>query len=342
MQLWDIVSPANLTVFARTVPDEFPDSLNRFLPDRIINGIKSRVARKTRTNVVAQYRAYNAETPIGSRPLSIAVTEVLLPPVGQKLMLTEWERLSLEAARNGGTALDDMVATVYDDVENSVRAVRNRAELARGDFLTDGKFSLVAENGLTIEADFGLPGTHVVTAAVLWSVVATSTPLSDEQAWVLVVKNDSGKAPVAAITSSTVVGYLLRNAEYRAAYWGGNAGAQPNLNRSQLAQVRSDNGLPLIHEYDHQLYVNGANARVIPVNRFILVTDGVGESQWGLTAEALDFATTAAVDFVLHDAPGLVASAWKSPDPVTGWTKTNATFMPVAADINGLFSATVA
>jgi len=123
MQLWDIVSPANLTVFARTVPDEFPDSLNRFLPDRIINGIKSRVARKTRTNVVAQYRAYNAETPIGSRPLSIAVTEVLLPPVGQKLMLTEWERLSLEAARNGGTALDDMVATVYDDVENSVRAV---------------------------------------------------------------------------------------------------------------------------------------------------------------------------------------------------------------------------
>jgi len=341
MQLWDIVSPADLTVFARTVPDELPDSLNRFLPDRVIAGIKSRIAKKTRTNVVAQYRAYNAETPIGNRPISVALTEVLLPPVGQKLMLTEWERLSLEAARNGGTALDEMVATVYDDVENSVRAVRNRAELARGDFLTDGKFSLVAENGLTIEADFGLPGTHVVTAAILWSVVATAVPLSDEQTWIQVLKTDSGKPPVAAICSSTVIGWLLRNAEYRAAYWGGGAASQPNLNRAQLAQVRSDNGLPPLNEYDHQLYVNGANARVIPVNRFILVTDSVGESQWGLTAEALDFATTAAVDFVLADAPGLVSSAWKSPDPVTGWTKTNATFMPVAADINGLFSATV-
>jgi len=156
MQLWDIVSPADLTVFARTLPDEFPDSLDRFLPDRLIAGIKSRIAKKTRTNVVAQYRAYNAETPIGNRPISVAVTEVLLPPVGHKLMLTEWERLSLDAAHNGGTALDEMVATVYDDVENSVRAVRNRAELARGDFLTDGKFTLAAENGLTIEADFGL------------------------------------------------------------------------------------------------------------------------------------------------------------------------------------------
>jgi hypothetical protein len=36
-----------------------------------------------------------------------------------------------------------------------------------------------------------------------------------------------------------------------------------------------------------------------------------------------------------------VASAWKTPDPVTGWTKVNATFMPVAADIAGLLSAKV-
>jgi hypothetical protein len=340
MQLWDIVSPANLTVFARTVPDELPDSLARFLPDRIIPGIKSRIAKKTRTNVVAQYRAYNAETPIGSRPVSVAVTEVLLPPVGQKLMLTEWERLQLEAARNGGSSLDEMVATIYDDIENSVRAVRNRAELARGGFLNSGKFSLVAENGLTIEADFVLAGTHKPTAGTIWSN-PVALALTDEQAYVKVVKDDSGKAPIAAITSSTIIGYLLKNNEYRSAYWGGNAGSQPNLNRAQLNQVRSDNGLPVLVEYDHQLYVNGANARVIPQGKFILVTDGVGESQWGLTAEGLDFATTGAVDFVLADAPGLVASAWKSPDPVTGWTKTNATFMPVAADINGLLSATV-
>lgn len=340
MQLWDIVSPADLTVFARTVPDELPDSLNRFLPDRVIAGIKSRSAKKTRRNVTAQYRAYNAATPIGIRPVTVSLTEILLPPVGQKLALTEWERLNLELAQSGGTALDAMVATVYDDVENSVHAVRNRAELARADYLVDGKFTLAAENGLTIEADFGLAGTHVVTAAILWGA-ANAVPLSDEQTWVQVIKTDSGKPPVAAICSSTVIGQLVRNAEYRAAFWGGNAGAQPNLNRAQLAQVRSDNQLPPLVEYDHQLEVDGVNTRLIPTNRFILVTDNVGESQWGLTAEGLDFATTAAVDFLLTDAPGLVSSAWKTPDPVTGWTKTNATFMPVASDIAGLLSATV-
>ena len=65
MQLWDIISPADLTVFARTVPDEFPDSLVQFLPDRILSGIKSRSAKKSRRNVTAQYRAYNAATPLG-------------------------------------------------------------------------------------------------------------------------------------------------------------------------------------------------------------------------------------------------------------------------------------
>jgi len=340
MQLWDIVSPADLTVFARTLPDDLPDSLNRFLPDRVLSGIKSRSAKKSRRNVTAQYRAYNAATPLGIRPVTVSLTEVTLPPVGQKIALTEWDRLQLDAAQNGASALDAMVATIYDDVENSVRAVRNRAELARGQFLNTGKFSLVAENGLTIEADFVLDATHKPAAAILWGA-ANAVPLSDEQAWVLVVKADSGKAPIAALCSSTVIGALLRNAEYRAAYWGGNAGQQPNLNRAQLNQVRSDNFLPPLVEYDHQLEVAGANTRLIPTNKFILVTDSVGESQWGITAEGLDFATTNAVDFVLADAPGLVASAWKTPDPVTGWTKVNATFMPVAADIAGLLSATV-
>ncbi len=340
MQLWDIVSPADLTVFARQVPDEIPDSLNRFLPDRVIAGIKSRSAKKTRRNVTAQYRAYNAETPIGIRPVTVALTEITLPPVGQKLPLTEWERLNLEAAKSGGSALDEMVATVYDDVENSVLAVRNRAELARADYVVDGKFTLAAENGLTIEADFGLDVTHKPTAAILWGA-ALAVPLSDEQTWVQVLKSDSGKPPIAAIASSTVIGALLRNAEYRAAYWGGNAGEKPNLNRAQLNQVRSDNGLPPLVEYDHQLEVDGVATRLIPTTKFILVTDSVGESQWGLTAEGLDFATSNAVDFTLPDAPGLVSSAWKTPDPVTGWTKTNATFMPVAADIAGLLSATV-
>ena len=66
---------------------------------------------------------------------------------------------------------------IIDDIENHVRAIRARLELAAGDLLTDGKFSLVDENGLTLEADFQVPTAFLPTAATLWTDTANSTPL---------------------------------------------------------------------------------------------------------------------------------------------------------------------
>mgnify|MGYP005822221227 CR=1 FL=1 len=39
--------------------------------------------------------------------------------------------------------------------------------------------------------------------------------------------------------------------------------------------------------------------------------------------------------------PRIVASSWIADDPVTLWTKANATVLPVIGDINGLFVAEV-
>lgn len=341
MQLWDIVPAPDATAFARVVPDDLPNSLDRFLPNREIQGVKSRVARRTRTNVVAKYRAYNAETPIGERPEAVAITEVTLPPIGQKLLVTEWERLWLEMNSGSGGALEGMITQIYDDIEANVRAVRNRLELARADLLVDGKFTLAGENGLTLEADYSLAASHKPVPATLWSS-AVSTPLSDEIAWHQVVKTDAGRPAIASIASSTVIGYLLKNDEYRSAYWGGNATAQPNLSLAQLNQVRADRGLPPLVEYDHQLSVGGVSTRLIPVDRLIMVTADLGETQFGITAESLELVGSNAVDFTRADAPGLFAAAYREPDPVTGWTKVTGVAMPVLADVNGLLSADVA
>jgi hypothetical protein len=241
-----------------------------------------------------------------------------------------------------GGALAGMIAQIYDDFEANTSAIRNRIELARGDLLVDGKFTLAGENGLTLEADYSLPADHKPAPATLWSDLANSTPLTDELAWVKKVKDDSGEAPVASIASSTVIGYLLKNAEYRSAYWGGNAAAQPNLNRAQVNQLRVDNGLPPLVEYDHQLSVGGVSTRVIPIDRIILVTADLGETQFGITAEALELVGSNAVDFTREDAPGLFAAAYREVDPVTGWTKVGGTCMPVLANPLGLLCADVA
>ncbi|MER6734624.1 major capsid protein [Streptomyces puniciscabiei] len=49
-------------------------------------------------------------------------------------------------------------------MERHVEAINSRLELAAGDVLTDGKFSLSGENGLTLDVDFGVPAANMPIA----------------------------------------------------------------------------------------------------------------------------------------------------------------------------------
>jgi len=340
MQIWDAISPADVTAFARAVPEDIENSLARVLPNRQLQGIKSRVVRTTRRNVAAMYRAYNAETPIGQRPAAVAVTDVTLPPVGQKLPLYEYDQLALDALRSGSSGLDRVLEAVYDDTESNIIAIRNRVEVARGQYLATGKFALTGENALTIEADYGLANDHKVNPSVLWGA-SNATPMADEQAWVQKVIDDSGQAPQYAVTSSRVRNAMLAAADYRAAAYPGAGTNAPNLSIERLNGVRAEHGLPPLFIYDGRVEVNGSVVRVIADDLFILATGSVGETQFGITAEAISLAGSNAVDFTTTDTPGIFAAVYKTVDPVTVWSKATATVMPVAGDINGLLVADV-
>src|SRR5574343_424275 len=135
---FDYVQPAELTGYVREVPAPLELTLNRFLPDRLIHDVEAAWDIVTRTNRAATYRAYDAETPIGKRD-QFSRARVALPPLGQKLVVGEEERLQLERVRSGGDSRNRLVEAIYNDADTNVRAVYNRAELARGDVLTDGK-----------------------------------------------------------------------------------------------------------------------------------------------------------------------------------------------------------
>ncbi|WP_404870861.1 major capsid protein [Kitasatospora griseola] len=66
-----------------------------------------------------------------------------------------------------------------DDAERHIEAIRSGLELAASDVLVDGKFTLDAEKGLTIEIDFGVPAGNMPTVARPWSD-PTSDPIRDE------------------------------------------------------------------------------------------------------------------------------------------------------------------
>jgi hypothetical protein len=338
MQIWDIINPLDATAFTRMLPDMLPNSLNSVVPARTVQANKSRRAKFSRTNVTAKFRSYDAETPIGQRPDVVTVTEWQLPPIGQKLPVTEGEMLRLQLEMSGGSpsALAALVQQMWDDFEQNVRAIRNRAELAIGDLLMDGKFTLADENGLTLEADWGLPDTHIVTPGTKWDQ-AGATPLTNEKTYIQTLLIDEiGTEPAWVRASTACINALLANAEYRAAAYP-LAATPPTLSGlAQLNAVRAEHNLPPITRYDHKLSVDGATTSVIDTKKFIIGIDGYAEYQWGISAESLALVRRSNGAFLVTDAPGLVSAVYTEEDPVTSWTKTSGVGMPVVSEPKGL------
>jgi hypothetical protein len=338
----DYVDPAALTAFVREVPRPANQILNQFLPDRVLNDIEAVIDSVTRVNRAAKFRSYDAETPIGQRD-GLTQNRVMLPPLGQKTVLGEFERLQLERLRTGGQANQGLIDAIYNDAETNTRAVRARMELARGDVLVDGKFTLTAENGLTLETDWGVPAGNLVAPGTPWSTVATATPLADLVSWTDTYTALNGEPPAFALTSRSVVGNLLRNAEIRGL--AASLGGTPSIvTRQQLQTVLEAHALPTIIEYDTQVNVNGTDQRVIPADRFVMLPQDpstLGYTAWGITAEALELAGVSNPTIAFDDAPGLIGVVLKEGDPVRTWTKVTGVGMPVIVDPNRLMVADV-
>jgi len=327
----DYVTPAELTGYVREVPLPTGQILNRFLPDQRVNDIEAAWDEATRTNRAAKFRAYNAPTPVGRRD-SFTRSRVTLPPLGQKTVIGEWERLQLERIRTGGTADNGVIDAIYNDVEINASAVHNRMELARGDVLVDGKFTLAGENGLTIEADFGVPAGHLVTAAVVWSNYATGTPLSDERAWRQTYIDANGQPPGYVLMPSATIGHLLLSEQYRELAPMVVGGSPSILTEESLNAIRRAHRLPEIIEYDHRVEVDGVNVRTIPADRVIYLPQNprdLGYTAWGITAEALELAGLDNPGLVYEEMPGLVGVVMKEGDPLRTWTKVGAVGMPI-------------
>lgn len=331
--LFDNVVPADVTTYVRNLAarlDSTGINLAGFLPNRVIKGIESRTTRVSRTQTVARFRAFDAVTPIGRRPVAISASKVGLAPLGQKLPLKEQEIL-LKALGNGDYS--EIIGMVYDDMTNNTAAIHNLMETLRAQFLFEGKVT-ADDNGFIQEADFGLPALHnldAVAVGTLWSTAAWDS-IEQELAWVQTVQTDADASVTAMITSRRVVNAMLKSDVYKTP-----VSNVVNRSLSAMNGLRTEAGLPPVFIYDKEI----AGVRLTPDNKIALVTSTVGETQWGDTAEALKLFGSNAIDEQAMDSPAIAASAWISDDPVNVWSKANATALPVAGDINGLFVAEV-
>lgn len=338
------VPPDALTAFVREVPTPSIHRLAEILPDRIIPNVEVDFDELTQVNRTAKFRAWDSRIPYTKRDAPTS-RRAKMPPISVRNMLGELERVQIEVARFGGTNASPFINAIYNDGANLTREVRNRMELARGDVLVDGKFTLSAENGLTMEADFGVPGNHLVAPGTLWSNTASATVVQDLASWVSTYTTTNGAPPGGFVTSTRVLNYMLQNAEMRTLA-GSLAGTPALVSRGAFDSVLSNFGIPpLRFVYDTAVNVDGTDTRVTPDDRLFLVPanpSDLGFTAWGLTATALELVNSSRVDLSFADAPGIVGVVEKSGPPYRQEVFVDACGMPILAQPKRLLVADVA
>lgn len=337
----DLVDAQELQGYVRGV--QLEEERNRFvlsayLPNDNIDEIEYRVTRGSlRDTDAAKVRAWDTESPIGSRQAAERIMGEL-PPISKKIRLGEEERLRRRALERASNQV--LVDAIYNDAGQMARAVSARVEMLRGEALVNGSL-VINENGVAQTVDFGRKASHTVTAATLWSNVASATPVADLRAWVQTYIDTNGIAPAFGLTSTAVISDLLRNAEIRALAT--TASGVPGLvTIDTVYAVFAAFGIPPLVAYDANTRVDGVQTRITPINKVTLMPPGdepLGATFWGTTAEALELVEAQAIG--TDDAPGMVGTVHKLDDPVSTWTKAAAIALPVLINPDLTFTATV-
>jgi hypothetical protein len=328
------INATELNAFLReiTTPAEYLLTLS-VLPERKLDSVMWRTKSSNRRVPAAKYRTWDASTPVATREIKRFETEGKLLPLGQKLIVGELERILLETSRGMDDA--DLVKALYDDVAAHFLSIKNRMELAAGDLLTDGKFTLAGENDMYLEADFQVPAANMPTAPVVWTD-PTADMIADEMRWIKVLRDSGAPMPDRVVTSYHAMTLAQANNSYRAAYYGSvSPSATPTavLSPTEVNVVRGRYNLPPITPYDVTIPLdNGTNVRPLPENLWLMLPPNPkswAETQYGVTAESLVLSSGTNPAIEREEAPGMVVTHGYTDDPVTIWTKVAAVAMPV-------------
>jgi len=340
----DYFTPAELTGYVRAALADLPVNqfaLRQWLPSRFVPDLEYRYNKGTGGLIpAAQYRSYDAESPIAKRK-GIERRSGSLPPMSEKIRLGEYDRLRIQA--NPDQSIRDQILS---DAVLLAKKREARREKARADALVNGSVTL-NENGVVANVDFGRNPSNAVTAATLWSNTATADPLADLTTWVQYYVDVNGEPPGALVTSTKVKGYLLRNAAIRQLA-GTLTGTPTILSTPALQAALESHDLPMLYTYDAKYEdASGAGARFVADNLAMLLREQVsrdagegsqlGATFWGNTAESLE------PEYGLGgDEPGIVVGNYKVPNPLGLWTNAAAISLPVLANPDMSMKLTVA
>lgn len=340
------VEPDAITTFVREVPVTDGFVLNQLLPDRTFDDIEIDWEEVTRTNRTARYRTYDGRIHVSHRDAGTS-KKVKLPPLSSSLNMGEYERLQIQFARTGGTRLQALERAIYNDSENLTREVLNRIELARGDALTDFKFTMMGSgsNEPGLEADYGAPAGHLVAPAILWTDTTNAVPLTNLVTWTDTwVADNGGARPGGFWTSLRMARLMQRNKEIIDAVHGATAG-RTRVTMTELNDLLESEGMPAVRTYDGKVDVDGVETPIIPDDRFLITPANPGDlgyTAMGISATALELVNSDQSEMSFEEAPGIVGVVIKEGPPFREFTFVDGVGMPVITNPRGLIVADAA
>ncbi|MDM2015275.1 major capsid protein [Mycobacteroides abscessus] len=338
--LWtDLITPAELTGFARAAVEDVErqkGTLARWLPNTAVPDVVVKtVVGQDGNGALAQYRSFDAETPIGSGGKAERKVFELLP-LGLKERVSEYDQLRAR----GDAALAMVLGGVEKAAKRVANAVVDRLEVARGQVLETGALT-INENGVVQTVNFGRPAGNSVTAATLWSATGAK-PVEDLIAWTEAYTDaNQGSAPGALVTSKRVVAALQRADGIRALV-ATTAGTPSIVSVEAVNAVLAAYGLPPIVVADRKV----RGVRLLSDNKVHLLPAAVdpntGSNELGATfnGQTLE-ASEPEYGIGSADQPGLVVGAWKTKDPIGVWVHSNAISMPIMVNPVASMVATV-
>lgn len=317
---------------------------SNLLPDQKTQYIEQEYIRYCENGslpMVAKVHALDTEAHIGSRvPFEKVSIEELL--IKEKINLSE---SIARLTRGMGMESDPLRRYIFDDVARMAERVVTRAELAKMDAISKGKYT-IAENGLSLSVDYNVPDENYVSSD--WSEPDADI-LGDIRKWRLVALA-KGMAPTIAITSETVLTNIMGNAGIQKAIKGASGvGILPTLDEVNALLASQFGGLRITTNEEKYGTLETANGKVKvaqnrfwPEDKFVMTAEGIdgtlGVGMWGVTPEELEqggaFDTKREQQYV-------TCTTWDTPDPVATWTKASGLFVPVMPNVHGHIIASV-
>lgn len=323
--------PALRGLVDETVKDTVPTLADRFLPTtETFSNTFSYDIIKTNKYIGAMI-GYGSEPPVVDRD-AVASEMGEIAKMGLKYIATEEELLALHQARNNGEKAAMIEKLTLKGVD-LVSAIQRRIDVIKMEALTKGKFEY-NKNGVKVSVDFGIPAENKValTVGADWDV-ADRDVIGDLLGFVEKYEEVNGQAPSVILMSREANAKLLKNTVVITE--AGRPSGSTRVSQAELNAVLEGFGLPPIQVVlDRKVTVKnvytGATEVIeyFPVNRVVMLSEGVGEYLLGPTVEN-------------EFQPGIVLEAKDKDEPIQSILRAVAAGFPAIEQPGRIFHADV-